>query len=210
MLPASYATPVAAVLVAGGLLACFAGYRLFRVVLGVYGFILGAAVTTSMLGEAGMWALVLAAVVGGLVGATLMIAAYFVGVGLVGAGLAVLGLNLFWRLVGGDPPTVVLVIVAVLGALGALSVARWVVIFGTALAGSWTALVGGLALGGDTDALRAASAGDVWVIYPLGPGAEGDWWMPALWFVLTCFGVLVQLKTTGKTGKRKKRPRAAE
>src|ERR1700730_6747247 len=48
MLPAAYTTPAAVVLVVGGLLSCFAGYRLFRVVLGLYGFILGAAITTSI------------------------------------------------------------------------------------------------------------------------------------------------------------------
>jgi hypothetical protein len=207
MLPASYAIPVAAVLVAGGLLACFAGYRLFRLVLGLYGFMLGAMVTTSMLGEASTWTLVLAAVVGGLVGATLMIAAYFVGVGLVGAGLAVLGLNVFWRLIGGDPPTVVLVIVAVMGALAALSIARLVVIFGTALAGSWTAIIGGLALAGSGEALRAASAGDLWVIYPLGP-IEGHWWLVPVWLVLTLAGIVVQMSTSRK--KKRKQTRSSE
>jgi len=201
MLPASYATPVAAVLLVGGLLACFAGYRLFRLVLGFFGFILGAMVTTSTLGEAGTWTLIVATVVGGLVGATLMIAAYFVGVGLVGAGLAVLGLNVLWHLFGGDPPTVVLVVVAVLGALGALSIARFVVIFGTALGGSWTAIIGGLALRGDEEALRAAAAGDVWVVYPLGP-AEGSWWVTAAWLALALVGVVVQMSTS--KGRRKR------
>jgi len=201
MLPASYATPVAVVLTLGGLLACFAGYRLFRLVLGFFGFILGAMVTTSTMGEAGTWTLIVATVVGGLVGATLMIAAYFVGVGLVGAGLAVLGLNVLWRLFGGDPPTAVLVIVAVLGALGALSIARFVVIFGTALAGSWTAIIGGLALRGNEEALRAAAAGDVWVVYPLGP-VDGSWWLTILWLGLALLGVIVQMSTS--RGRRKR------
>ena len=146
MLPASYATPTAVVLALGGLLACFAGYRLFRLVLGVYGFILGAFITTSMMGSANMWTLVLAAVVGGILGAILMIAAYFMGVGLVGAGLAALAVHVVWRVIGGEPPTAVLVIVCVVGALGALSAARYVVVFGTALAGAWTLILGALAL----------------------------------------------------------------
>src|SRR5690554_3162283 len=104
MLPASYATPAAAVLALGGLLACFAGYRLFRIVLGIYGLILGAFVTTSMMGSSSVWTLAIAAVVGGVLGAALMIAAYFIGVGLIGAGLAALALHLGWRLVGGEPP----------------------------------------------------------------------------------------------------------
>lgn len=203
MLPASYATPVAVVLVVGGLLACSAGYRLFRLVLGFFGFMVGAMVTTSTLGEAGTWTLVVAAVVGGLVGATLMIAAYFVGVGLVGAGLAVLGLNVIWQAIAGDPPTALLVLVAVLGALGALSIVKFVVIFGTALAGSWTAIIGGLALRGNEDALRAAAAGDVWVLYPLGPGAA-DWWLIGLWLGLSLVGVVIQMATSKKKRKKSK------
>ena len=73
MLPAAYAVPVAAVLAMSGAVACFAGYRLFRIVLGVYGFILGAMVTSSVMGTANAWALVLAAVVGGVIGSGLMI-----------------------------------------------------------------------------------------------------------------------------------------
>jgi hypothetical protein len=188
MLPASYATPAAAVLALGGLLACFAGYRLFRLVLGMYGLIVGAMVTTSWMGASSTWTLVIAAVVGGILGAGLMIAAYFVGVGLIGAGLAALALNLGWRFVGGEPPTLVLVIACVLGALGALSVVRYVVV----------------ALMGDRDALRAASAGDVWVFYPLDPLPD-RWWYTVIWVALSVVGVVVQLATTNKGGGRKKR-----
>jgi hypothetical protein len=117
----------------------------------------------------------------------------------------VLALNLGWQIVGGEPPTVALVIVAVLGALGALSIARLVVIFGTALAGSWTAIVGGLALAGDPAALTAAAARDVWVIYPLGPGGARMWQI-ALWLALTLAGVVVQMSTS----KRKKRSKGGE
>src|SRR5437016_4480635 len=104
MVPAQYVTLAAVVLAAGGILACFAGYRLFRVVLGLYGFVIGAMVTSQLMGTTNMWALVLAALVGGLVGAGLMIAAYFIGVGLVGAGLAATGLTMLWRAFTGHDP----------------------------------------------------------------------------------------------------------
>jgi hypothetical protein len=42
MLPHSYELPAAILLVLGGTLSCFAGYRLFKIVLGIYGFVLGA------------------------------------------------------------------------------------------------------------------------------------------------------------------------
>jgi hypothetical protein len=41
MLPHSYEVPAEALLILTGALACFAGYRLFRVVLAIYGFIIG-------------------------------------------------------------------------------------------------------------------------------------------------------------------------
>jgi hypothetical protein len=203
MLPASYATGTAVLLAVGGLLACFAGFRLFRFVLGLYGFLFGAFIATSVMGTASTWALVVAAVAGGVLGALLMVVAYFMGVGLVGAGLAALALNVVWRFIGGDPPTWLLVIVCVVGALAALSVVRWVVITGTAIAGSWTMIVAGLALMGDPAAVRAAADGDVWVLYPLGQSG-GQIWQIALWFALTVAGVIVQMTTTGKGGKRKR------
>ena len=42
MLPVSYQLPAAIVLLIGGIVACFFGYRLFRIVLALFGFFLGA------------------------------------------------------------------------------------------------------------------------------------------------------------------------
>jgi Domain of unknown function (DUF4203) len=203
MLPASFATPAAVVLTVGGLLACFGGYRLFRFVLGLYGFYLGAFAVTAIMPPTNTWALVVAALVGGVVGALLIVGAYFVGVGLIGAGLAALGLLAGWHAVAHtEPPTVVLVLVSVLGALGALSIVRHVVIFGSALAGSWTAVVGGLALTLDKP-LHAAQATDLWVLYPLDP-MRGRWWVLGVWIALALGGAVTQLATTSKGGKRKR------
>jgi hypothetical protein len=127
----------------------------------------------------------------------MMILAYFVGVGLIGAGLAALVVNVAWRALelGDAPPTIVIVLVAVLGALGALSLAKFVVIFGTALAGSWTILIGALALRGDADALAAASTGTVWLLYPMDAGPD-RWWIVPAWLGLAGVGTLVQLAST--------------
>jgi hypothetical protein len=204
MLPAQYATPAAVVLAIGGLLTCFVGYRLFRFVLGLTGFIVGAMVSAQIMGPTHTWTLVLAALIGGIVGAVLMIAAYFIGVGLVGAGLAALALNLLWRAFGhADPPTIVLVLVCVLGALGALSIVRYVAIFGTALLGSWTFIVGALALAGDKAATSAASGGVVMGFYPLDP-VPSNMWIMAGWFVLALLGALAQFATTSRSAGKKK------
>lgn len=202
MLPAAYTTPAAAILALGGLLACFAGYRLFRFVLGIYGFFIGAGIATTLMGSSNMWSLVVAALAGGVLGSVLMIAAYFLGVGLIGAGLAALVLNLGWRLVGGEPPTIVLVVCCVVGALAALSVVRYVVVVGTAMAGAWTLIVGVLALMGQRSVTPVATSSDVWVFHPLDP-LPAHWWYTVIWVALFVVGAAVQLATTSKGGKSK-------
>jgi hypothetical protein len=203
MVPAAYATPIAVIFAAGGLLTCFVGYRLFRVVLGLYGFLAGAMIASSIPDPSNTWAILLALLVGGVIGAVVMVVAYFVAVGLVGAGLAAMALHVAWRFVGGDPPTVVLVIVCVVGAVLALQVQRLVVIAGTAVAGSWTFMTGLLALMGNPKALMAASAPNVWVVYPidlLPPNA----WVLLGWIALSMAGIVVQLKTSTPTGGRRR------
>lgn len=210
MIPASYTTLAAVVFVVGGLLTCFAGFRLFRIVLALYGFFAGAMIGSHLGADPGnAWTVAMYGLVGGVVGAALMVVAYFVGVGLIGAGLAALALNLGWKAIGGEPPTILLVIVCVVGAVLALNVVRYVVIFGSAIAGSWTALVGGLAIMGNPTALKAASAPGIWVVYPIDM-VPHQWWVMGLWFLLTVAGVTVQLATTTKTGSKKRKTRGAD
>ena len=200
MLPASFQTPAAIILLVGGLLACFAGYRIFRTVLGIYGFILGALLATSIVGGESTWWTIVAAVAGGAIGAALMIAAYFIGVALIGAGVGAMLVNLVWAGIGGEPHVAVVIIAAILGALGALSLQRYVIIGATAFGGAQTVVVGGAAIMGNRAAAEAA-ARTVYSVYPLDP-------LPAtsmdavVALVLGIAGVVVQLFITGK-GKRK-------
>src|SRR5439155_889242 len=80
MLPQTYEFPAAIVLVLGGVLACFAGYRLFRIVLAVYGFILGAMIASSAMGVTNTTGMLVAALVGGIAGALILVFAYFVSI----------------------------------------------------------------------------------------------------------------------------------
>lgn len=202
MLPASFQTPAAVILLVGGLLACFAGYRIFRVVLGIYGFILGALLATSIVGSDGTVWTVVAAIGGGLVGAALLIAAYFVGVALIGAGIGATLVNLASAWWGGEPHVAVVVVVAILGALGALSLQRYVIIGATAFGGAQTVVVGGSAIMGNRAAAEAA-ARTVYSVYPLDP-------LPAtsmdavVALVLGIAGLVVQLFITANGKKRRK------
>ena len=108
MLPAAYQVPAAAVLIAGGFLACFFGYRLFKAVLAVFGFIIGALAASSVFGATDTAPMVIAALVGGIAGAALLLAAYFVGVALIGAGIGALLVNLIWTQVEGEATAIYL------------------------------------------------------------------------------------------------------
>src|SRR5206468_8579103 len=199
MLPISYERLAAIVLVLGGGLACFAGYRLFRVVLAIYGLILGAMLASSMVAASNAAGLVVAAIVGGLVGAVVLMFAYLVGIALVGAGLGALVAHFAAQYFGpGDPPPIVLIVLAVLGAIAAMLLQRYVIIVATAFGGAWTVIVGLFAATGDRRAVRAAAGGDVWIFYPMNP-APGPRWVPIVWILLGLIGTGVQLgMTAGK------------
>jgi hypothetical protein len=197
MLPPAYELPAAIVLVLGGALACFAGYRLFRLVLGIYGFILGAMIASSVMGINSAVGMIVGALVGGLVGAIVLVFAYFVGIALVGAGLGALAAHLAWgTIAAGDPPAVAIVVASIAGAIGAMLLQRYVIIVGTAFAGAWSVLVGGLAVAASRGFLDAAR-GQVWILYPMTP-APGLPWLPLAWIVLGLVGTGVQLMMTGR------------
>src|ERR1700694_62513 len=118
MLPQSYELPAALVLLLAGGLACFAGYRLFRIVLAIFGFILGAMLTSSLMGISNTAGMIIAALVGGLVGAAILLFAYFVGIALVGAAVGALISHFGWAFVGSGGPLVLAVFgLAVVGSV---------------------------------------------------------------------------------------------
>ena len=203
MLPASFQAPAAVILLIGGLLACFAGYRIFRVVLGIYGFILGALLASNVVGGEQSGAMMLvAAIGGGLVGALLLIAAYFVGVALIGAGLGAGLANLIGAGLGREPHIVVVILLAIVGALAALRLQRYVIVVATAFGGAQTIVVGAAALLGNP-AAAATAARAIYTVYPLNPMPETALDAIAA-LVLGIAGVIVQLMVTSKN-KGKKR-----
>ncbi len=196
MLPASYQMPAAIVLLVGGIVACFFGYRLFRIVLAIFGFILGALAASSIFGMSDTGPMIIAAGVGGLIGAGIMIAAYFVGVALIGAWLGATAANLIFATGDRDPHFLVVVFLSIAGATAAMYLQRYFIIVGTGFGGAWTIIVGAMAALGDQTALAAAAAGDVWVAYPMNP-APGQRWVVWAWLALGAIGTGVQVGITG-------------
>ena len=196
MLPTSYELPAAIALVIGGAIAAFAGYRLFRVVLAIYGFIAGAMLGSSMMGSSNTIGMLIAALFGGLVGAVVLFFAYFVGISLIGAGLGVLAVNVGWmRLSSGEPPWVVVLLCAAVGTVVALVLQRYVIIASTSFSGAWTMILGVLAATNRVVLPRAPS--DVWILYPFSPNSQAAW-IPIAWIVLGVIGMAVQLGITGR------------
>lgn len=198
MLPASFQTPAAIILVAGGLVSCFAGYRVFRIVLAFFGFVFGALAASSAMGaDQTLW-MIGAAILGGLLGALILVLAYFVGVALIGAGIGAGAAMAIWAALGREPGIAPVLILSVVGALAALALQRYVIIASTAFGGAQTAIVGGAALLG-TQAADAA-ARSVYRVYPLDPLPATSWDLVA-WLVLGTLGVIVQLMVTAN-GKK--------
>ncbi len=203
MLPHGYEQPAAILLLLGGVLACFAGHRLFRLVLGIYGFIIGAMVASSIVGVTSNTGMLVAAAIGGLLGSVVMVFAWFVGVSLVGAGLGVLVAHLVWtQVAAGDPPAMAVIAVAVGGAVGAMFVQKYVIVVGTAFAGAWTILLSASSwlAKADPGLARGASDTEVWIFYPT--TAPGPRWMPIAWIGLGLLGTAVQLSMTSGRKKR--------
>jgi hypothetical protein len=196
MLPHAYELPAAIVLVVAGALTCVAGYRLFRFVLAIWGFILGAGIGSSMMsGGSAVW-MVGAGLVGGIAGALALVFAYFVGVALVGAGLGALVTHVIWsQSAPGDPPAALIIGASVAGAIAAMVLQRYVIVVGTAFAGAWLLVVGGAALNASMQN-RSALTLEVWILYPLTP-APGQPWVLAAWVVAGLIGVGVQLAYGG-------------
>jgi hypothetical protein len=197
MLPHSYELPAAVLLVFGGALSCFAGHRLFKITLAIYGFIFGAMLASSVMGVTNTTGMILAAIAGGFVGALVLVFAYFIGIALMGAGLGALVAHFGWGFVrAGDPPAVALISLAILGAIGAMLLQRYVIVVATAFGGGWTMILGALAIA-DRGAPRSARVGDVWILYPTTP-SPGARWVPIVWIVLGLVGTAVQLGITDR------------
>jgi hypothetical protein len=200
MLPQAYELPAAIVLVLAGAITCFAGHRLFRFVLAIWGFILGAGIGSSMMGADNAVAMIVAGLVGGLLGALALVFAYFVGVALVGAGLGALVAHLTWsQMSAADPPAAVIIGASIAGAVGAMLLQRYVIVVGTAFAGAWMVIVGAVAVASSAPGrgvVRAATA-DVWIMYPLTP-APGQPWAIVAWVGLGLIGTAIQLAYAGR------------
>jgi uncharacterized membrane protein YeaQ/YmgE (transglycosylase-associated protein family) len=136
---------VALIPLALGVISCFWGYRLFRVILGIVGFIVGGFLAGSFafgLSGGSIIITVIAAIVGAIVGALLVSVFYYVGVFVIGAMVG-------WMLgsiaagMGGSASRLVLgIVLAALCGILAVVFQRILIIVATACIGSWNVIAG--------------------------------------------------------------------
>jgi hypothetical protein len=184
-----------------GLAFCFAGYRVFLVMLPIWGFFagfwLGAEATTLLFGT-GFLATTTSWVIGfvvGLFGAVLSYLFYMLGVGLVAAAFGwAMGVG-FMVALGFDPgflTTVVGIIAAVLMAaiVVLLNVQKYVIIAITAIGGANAIVLAGLLLFGRVSLEALQGAGNA-----IAPILQDSWFWLVIWLVLAAVGLVVQIMT---------------
>ena len=128
-----------------GVIVCFWGYRIFKVVLGIAGFIAGAALFYHFGAHytANMIVLVILAIFGGLIGASLSVAFYYIGLFLLGA-LAGWQLGfLISTAINIEFVIIIPIIAAAIAGILACFVQRPIIIISTALIGAWSVVTGG-------------------------------------------------------------------
>lgn len=128
-----------------GAIICFWGYRLFKVVLGIAGFIAGAVLFYHFGAQytANMVVLVILAIFGGMIGASLSMAFYYVGLFLLGA-LAGWQLGfLIATVVNIELVIIIPVAAAIIAGILACFFQKPIIIVATALIGAWSVVTGG-------------------------------------------------------------------
>lgn len=141
-----------------GLANCFFGFRIFRVILAIWGFLVGAALGGALGASAnhgGSAGFVVGFILGGLLLAALAYGLYLVGVFLMGATIGAAAAAAISSSLGHQTEPVIVLGVAVLVGIAAVILQKPLIIMMTAFGGAWGALIGLLALLGRPEAARA-------------------------------------------------------
>ena len=189
---------VALVSIGLGVVYCFFGYRIFKVILAILGFVVGASIAARI--ASGIFGgervlTILAGLAGGVIGAALVVAFYFIGIFLLGTWLgSLLGILLT---VGGESNVaiVIILVLAVIGGIVAIILQRLMIIVSTSLSGSW-AIVSGIShfVGGGFGPVRPFQYHpNLRALRPM--GARG-YIVLLCWVLLGIAGIVVQYKVT--------------
>jgi len=183
-----------------GMVCCFLGYKAFKFVFGLLGFVGGLIVGSTLavsfnIEGVVMWIIVIA---GGILGAGLSVGLYFFGIFVAGA---VSG-GLLGSLLSGQFTIEPLILILALGlvcGVAALIIQKPIIVVSTALVGAWLAVSGGAYFLGEFDAFN----------FFQNPSSalkeyEGKELLLIGWLILSGLGMLVQFRSRARSKKRSK------
>jgi len=188
-------TLTALIAVVLGLVVCFFGYRLFRIVQAIFGFVLGAVLgglVASQFAPGDTTVVLVVALVCGLIGAALVVAVYKLGVFLVGAVAGAVLAGMIGANLSSDLRLIAMCLAAVLVGIVAVVLQRVVIILATASSGSWVVAQAGTSL----LAGRTVAWGDL-LSDPFTPQLAGTALAVfiAVWLALGLAGAVVQFRS---------------
>lgn len=181
-----------------GILSCFWGYRIFKIILGIIGFILGA----YLAGSVGIYfthhiglVTIIAAIVGGIIGASLIASLYYVGIFILGAvGGWLLGVMITGA-AGHQIHLVLLIVIAIACGILAVIFQKLIIIVSTASYGSWNIVSGLFAFfGGGFTTIRVFRYPAILLNY----GGSSYYLILLFWLLLTIAGVIFQYRFAGR------------
>ena len=185
-------------LIASGVITCFWGYRLFKVVLGVTGFVTGGALAWTVLTDAGYGEMVtvLGSFLAAVLGCAAMFSLFFAGVFLFGCAMGLLMAIAILSLLGGELNVVSVSIFSIVSGLVTLWFRKAFVVASTALTGAWSVLAGVAYLVGDLDLVGALAEPEL-----LRTQGGLYYAVLALWFLIGISGIAVQMRAQRKRKK---------
>jgi hypothetical protein len=190
-------------LIAGGGLTCFFGHRLFKIVLGIVGFLAGAMAGGGIalfVANGAEQVVLIVSVVAGICGALLLIWAFHVGVFIVGAAGGLIVGGALGASFTGWTQLVIVLILMVVGGILALKLQKVMLGISTAIVGaamiSFSGLV--LILGSDGASDVAGRLGERQI-------GQEEWMLLGGWLLFTILGLGLQLSRGGKGEKKKKK-----
>jgi hypothetical protein len=182
-------------LIASGMITCFFGYRLFKVVLAIAGFVTGGALAWTVLTAAGygQWVTIAGTLLAALVGSVAMFSLFSAGVFLFGCALGLLMAVVILSAIGSELNVVVVSIFVLVYGLVTLWFRKVLVVASTALTGAWSVLSGVTYFVGDLDLIGALAKPELF-------RTEGGMYYAvlALWLLIGISGIAIQMRTQRK------------
>ncbi len=123
-----------------GIVECFFGYRMLKIILGVTGFIVGgwlcAGLLYEIVGRHPVMALI-AGLVGGAIGSSLMIGLFFLGLFILGTALGLLVGGAMSACIFGSADPIIIVPLAIVGGIATIILSKSMIIISTSFTGAY-------------------------------------------------------------------------